>query len=71
MSMLSRTWSPAGEDEAPFGRRALLAYRGGRPSAATPMYLAQHHATFAAAYVVIRDVTVGWLERRNPSAAPV
>jgi hypothetical protein len=41
--------------------RALLDYRSGRLSAPYLVYLASHHAIFAAAYLCIRDVTIGWL----------
>ena len=41
--------------------RALVDYRNGRLSAPYLMYLASHHTIFAAAYVFIQDITVGWL----------
>lgn len=40
---------------------ALLQVRGGRLSAPYLIYLVSHHAIFAAAYLLIRDLTVGWL----------
>jgi hypothetical protein len=41
--------------------RALIDYRNGRLSAPYLAYLASHHVIFAAAYVFIQDITVGWL----------
>jgi hypothetical protein len=41
--------------------RALLQVRNGQISVPYLMYLASHHAIFASSYVLIADITVGWL----------
>lgn len=46
---------------AVWSAQALLRYRNGLVSAPYLMYLASHHAIFGVAYVLIQDITVGWL----------